>query len=217
VLFNDWHSVPDFGGISPEMIDYWFNKSEKGHGSDYIFRPYLEAMFQGYGADQRILAWDLCNEPFNNGRDVFVEWLRHTYALGKSLGAKQPMGVSVATSIDDLQLVEPCSDVLMIHPYFAESHPWEQIMAFARKHGKQPLATECLWGSLDDAVRAATIRRDLEVLSKHKIGFLAHALHESYVADLHRPQYGPVSSAGYMAFVNMDGSLRAGHDVFNQY
>jgi hypothetical protein len=42
------------------------------------------------------------------------------------------------------------------------------------------------------------------------------ARHESYVADLHRPQYGVISSAEYMAFIHMDGSLRAGHEVFNR-
>ena len=24
VLFNNWHSIPDFGGVCPEMINYWF-------------------------------------------------------------------------------------------------------------------------------------------------------------------------------------------------
>jgi hypothetical protein len=218
VLFNNWHSVPDFGGVSTEMIDYWFHNHGKGQGADYVFHPYLEAMLKEHGSDPRVLAWDLCNEPFNNGRETFVEWLKHTYRLGKRLGARQPMGVSVCVgSTADLQLVEPCSDVLMIHPYFAETVPWKDILAFAQRHGKKLLATECLWGSLDDAARTAIIRRDLGVLSQHGIGFLPHALHESYVADLHRPQYGPISSAGYMAFIHMDGSLRAGHDAFNEY
>jgi len=94
---------------------------------------------------------------------------------------------------------------------------WDPIKEFARKQGKPLLATECCWGSLDDARRAAIIRSDLEVLAKQGIGFLAHALQESYVADLHRPQFGVVSGAEYMAFVNLDGVLRAGHEVFNQY
>ena len=218
VLFNNWHSVPDFGGISMEMIAYWFaDLGKKGEASNYIFRPYLEAMFKGHASDPRILAWDLCNEPFNNGRDVYVGWLKHTYNLGKTFGAKQPIGVSVAASVGDLQLVNPVSDVLMIHPYFAASVDWKSLKTFSREHGKALLATECCWGAIDDAKRVAIVRNDLEVLSKQEVGFLVHALHESYVADLHRPQYGPISSAEYMAFIHMDGSLRAGHDVFNQY
>jgi hypothetical protein len=214
VLFNNWHSVPDFGGISTEMIGYWFGSfGQNGEAANYVFRPYLEAMFKAHASDSRILAWDLCNEPFNNGREVFVEWLKHTYHLGKTLGAKQPISVSAG----DLPLVEPFSDVLMIHPYFAATQNWDSMKAFSHRTGKALLATECCWGAIDDAKHVEIVRNDLDILVKQNVGFLVHAMHESYVADLHRPEYGPVSSAEYMAFINMDGSLRAGHDVFNQY
>jgi hypothetical protein len=46
----------------------------------------------------------------------------------------------------------------------------------------------CCWGSLDDGVRVKRIRDELGALQKYKIGFFPHALYESYVADLHRPQ-----------------------------
>jgi hypothetical protein len=217
-LFNNWHSVPDFGGISSEMINYWFASfGRNGQASNYVFRPYLEALFKRHAADPRVLAWDLCNEPFNNGREVYLGWLRHTYQTAKALGARQPVGVSVAASLDDLRLVEPFSDVLMIHPYFAPQVPWPALRTFAREKGKALLATECCWGALDDARRVALVEADLGTLQKQGIGFLAHALHESPVADLHRPQYGIISSAEYMAFIHMDGSLRAGHHVFNRY
>ena len=145
-LFNNWHSVPDFGGISMEMINYWFaNFGRGGQASDYVFRPYLEALFQEHATDARILAWDICNEPFNNGREVYVDWLRHTYGMAKTLGAQQPVGVSVAATQNDLQLVEPFSDVLMIHPYFAPQVPWSALQEFAREKGKSLLATECCW------------------------------------------------------------------------
>lgn len=74
-----------------------------------------------------------------------------------------------------------------------------------------------LLGALDDARRVAIIQADLETLQQQDVGFLAHALHESYVADLHRPRYGIISSAEYMAFIHMDGSLRPGHDLFNRF
>jgi hypothetical protein len=217
-LFNNWHSVPDFGGISMEMINYWFASfGRNGAASNYVFRPYLEALFKTHAADSRILAWDLCNEPFNNGREVYVPWLRHTCESAKVLGARQPVGVSVAPSLEDLCLVEPLSDVLMIHPYFAAKVPWTALQAFAREKGKPLLATECCWGALDDARRVAIIESDLESLRGQQLGFLVHALQESHVADLHRPQYGIISSAEYMAFIHMDGSLRPGHDIFNRY
>ncbi len=82
---------------------------------------------------------------------------------------------------------------------------------------KPLISTECCWGSLDDGVRVKRIRDELGALKKYKIGFFPHALYESYVADLHRPQYGFVDTPGYMAFINMDGTLRSGHDVYNAF
>ena len=216
-LFNNWHSVPDFGGISEEMINYWFhNYGQDGEAENYVFRPYLEAMFKDHATDDRILAWDLCNEPFNSGStEPYIPWLQHTYNMAKTLGAEQPIGVSVG--VGQLSYVEAFSDVLMIHPYFASSVNWDSVKAFASEHNKALLATETCWGSLDDAARVATVRSDLSTLKSNDVGFVVHALHESYVADLHHPEYGPVSSAGYMAFINMDGSLRTGHEVFNEF
>ena len=46
---------------------------------------------------------------------------------------------------------------------------------------------------------------------------MPHALQESLVDDLHRPQYGVISSASSMHFVTMDGSLRPGHEVYNRF
>ena len=217
-LFNHWHSIPDFGGIALEMIQYWFVRfGQRGQAQSYVFRPYLEATFGAYAEDPRILAWDMCNEPHLDCDGAIRDWLQHTYDTGKAMGVKAPIGVSVNVSLELLETVEPFSDVLMVHPYHAVQQPWAELQALARRHRKALLVTECCWGSLDDGERVEIVRSDLGVLSEQGIGFLAHALCESRVADLHRPDWGPVSGAGYMGFVHRDGSLRAGHEVFNEY
>ena len=66
-LFNNWHSVPEFGGIADEKLRYWFvDYGKKGTAANYVFRPYLEKVVGEHAKDARILAWDLCNEPHNN-------------------------------------------------------------------------------------------------------------------------------------------------------
>ncbi len=218
-LFNNWHSVPDFGGVAEEMLRHWLRDSgNSDNTSGGVMTLYLDRIVGEHAQDGRILVWDLCNEPFNNGdRELFVSWLTHTYQICKRLGAQQPIGVSVQASLELLDLVEEISDVLLIHPYYAATAPLDKLVEYGRRRGKALLATECCWGSLDDQERVAIVAADLGVLSEHGIGFLVHALHESLVADLHRPQYGPVGSPGYMAFINMDGSLRLGHEIFNQF
>jgi hypothetical protein len=105
------------------------------------------------------------------------------------------------------------------YPDFGEEPGCEYAknVQLAKDVAKPLISTECCWGSLDDGVRVKRIRDELGALKKHKIGFFPHALYESYVADLHRPQYGFVDKPGYMAFINMDGTLRAGHDVYNAF
>jgi hypothetical protein len=88
---------------------------------------------------------------------------------------------------------------------------------YARQLNKGVLATECCWGSPDDAERTQIVVSDCGNLSRAGIGFMPHALHESLVGDLHREQFGVLSSASSMHFIAMDGSLRPGHEVFNSF
>jgi hypothetical protein len=37
------------------------------------------------------------------------------------------------------------------------------------------------------------------------------------IADAHRPEYGPVTAPGNLAFIEADDTLRPGHDVFNEF
>ena len=83
--------------------------------------------------------------------------------------------------------------------------------------GLPVVATETCWGSLDDAKRVEIIRYALGELKKSKVGWLAYLLHHSLIAEAHRGEFGPVGEPGNLSFIEADGSLRAGHDVFNQF
>jgi hypothetical protein len=41
-------------------------------------------------------------------------------------------------------------------------------------------------------------------------------LHQSLIADAHRPKFGPVGYPSYLGFIEADGALRPGHEVFNE-
>ena len=221
VLFNNWHSIPDFGGVCPEMINYWFKSfGREGRAEHYVFRPYFETMFTSFDSHPALLAWDLCNEPFNSDAPAILPWLMDIYQSGKRLGAKKPIGVSIGAGMDSAAKVDACSDILMIHPYFAKNNQQlpELVRSF-REKGKPVLATECGWGALVDAHHLQNVIDDLDVFKGLGLGWLVHAFHESPVADLHRSETypGPISSAEYMAQINLDGSLRQGHEAINAY
>lgn len=235
VLFNRWHDyLLDFGGI---YIDHFLPRASWVQ-SENMFLPYLEAVVGKHAADPRVFAWDVCNEPFSYRRpveeipDIFkaeYAWLEETYNTCKRLGAEAPITVGIHSGHGRKgnQQIEPISDVLSIHPYCqADSPPHEksayeksldECVAFAAEVKKPLLATETCWGALDDEKRVATIRYNLAELKKRRIGWLVHLLHHSLVTDAHRPEFGPVGLAGNMSFIEADGSLRPGHEAFNEF
>ena len=101
----------------------------------------------------------------------------------------------------------------------AEKHAenFAKMVAHLQWHGKPVLVTECCWGSNDDAVRVKYIRHDLGLLKQAGIGFLSHALHHSPVANLNRPVPDRKWGTMYMGFVDPDGSIRPGHEVYNEF
>ena len=236
VLFNRWHDAAlDYGGI---YIDHFLPASSWVQ-KEKMFDAFLQAVVGRHAADPRVFAWDLCNEPFSYGcppgdipdiaRAEF-QWLEGLYRQCKQLKAKAPITVGIHQCCERLKgitQIEPISDILSIHPYWtADSPPFakddyekmlDEYAAFAAKAGKALIATETCWGSLDDAKRVEIIRYTLTQLKKRNIGWLAYLLHHSMIADAHRPEYGPVSTPGNLAFIEADDTLRPGHEVFNEF
>ncbi len=222
-LFNNWHSVPDFGGVAAEMVRYWNHPNRC-----QVFTEYLDAVVGPHVNDPRVRLWDLCNEPFNSGcNEVFVPWLKRLYDHCRKIGAEAPITVGVPVSVQSLELVEPFCDVLTPHCYYAEGL-WtkdevafrttvDAAVSFARKVGKPLFAGETGWGSLDDAERVRFLRVELRELTERNMGFCIHMLNHSLVGDGHRPEYGVVSEAGFMGCIEADGNLRTGHEAINEF
>lgn len=257
VLFNRWRDpVCDFGGVALEHIvdglslyttsaDF-ATASLDDDGSmrvAAIHRRFVAAVVRAHADDPRILAWDLCNEPFMGAyldddaspiRRAERRWLEWLAELTRAAGATQPVTIGNFPSISALRLTESFCDVLSFHPYYVPSPTGtladspvasrpgfeamlDEAVELARTAGKPLVANETVWGSLDDATRVETLRYTLGELVRRDIGFTAHALHHSLVADLHAPEWGPVSGPGRLEFINADGSLRPGHEAFNEF
>jgi hypothetical protein len=157
------------------------------------------------------------------------------YETAKRIGATQPLTIGNYPNLHVTAITEPISDILSIHPYFIWNAPPENIgnssvasierftrfldecVAFAERTGKELYASETVWGATDDAKHVEVMRFTLRELVKRNIGFTVHALQHSLVADLHYAEYGPVGTPEVLCFVNPDGSLRKGHEAFNDY
>jgi len=230
-LFNRWHDAAlDYGGI---YIDHFLPRASWVQ-KDKMFNAYLAALVGGHKDDPRVLAWDLCNEPYAYScpRESIPEivkaetaWLKAIHEICKGAGAKAPITVGIPGTSPEI--VEPICDVLSIHPYWCQNNPnakkadyeksLDHVVAFALRTGKPLVASECCWGALDDKVRVDSVRYTLTQLKARNIGWLAYILHHSLIADAHRSEFGPLSGPGNLAFIEADGSLRPGHGVYNEF
>lgn len=153
VLFNRWHCATlDYGGI---YIDHFLPKASWVQGKDQP-AAFAEAIVGAHATDSRILAWDLCNEPFSYNcppsdipEIVSAEyaWLERTYGIAKRCGSQAPItvGIHPGHGLDGIRQIERISDVLSIHPYWTCDSPVRGKDAYEK--------------SLDDYVQFATKRR----------------------------------------------------------
>lgn len=232
VLFNRWHDQSlDYGGV---YLDHLLPGASWVYNAK-LFDSYMEAIVGGHKDDRRILAWDLCNEPYSYATALATvphlvsaetAWLKGLYDQCKRLAAAAPITVGIHPGVP-LDMIDPISDILSIHPYFMHNDPnankaayekkLDNEVVFANRVKKPLLATECCWGAVDDAVRVDSVRYTLTQLKKRNLGWLVYLLHHSLIADAHRAEFGPLSMPGNLAFIEADGTLRPGHDVFNEF
>jgi hypothetical protein len=202
-----------------------------------VFGRYVVALVEAHKADTRIVAWDLCNEPLcgpyireleNPALQAELRWLRWVSRTVRTVGATQPLtighigyvGASYVEPNWAFRLTEDMVDVHSFHPYSVPgSHDSPEGAALLEKDidaaidhaastGKPLFASETVWGANDDAAHVDRIRDSLDPLSARAIGFAA-----SYLVF----SYGPVNSPGKMHFMNPDGTIRPGHEIFNRY
>jgi endo-1,4-beta-mannosidase len=232
VLFNAWHAKPDFGGFNPAPF-----KSLTQEQLDRTFK-FADDILDRHGEDERIYAWDLCNEPdLHASLDIYYPWLKQLHDRIKSRKEKTVLTIGDCMGLGALKKYEPLSDILGTHPYFGHRKPnnysqnpkdyddkvagyknnLDSYVKFANEVNKPIIASEIGSGDLNDVKRIEKLQVELSSVNERKIGWMIHALCHSPVADLHRPEYGPIEFGLYMACIEPDGSLRPGHEIIRDF
>ena len=231
VLFNGWHSTPDFGGFSSGMLEI-----TRRRGEWEAERRHAEDIASAMPDPDDILMFDLANEPFCDMWREEEQLLVRDFLQANAEHLRQcatDVPITVGSwgigkewrPLWDIELFSPFVDVISLHPYWMPSLYSQQehremiagLLTHLRGLGKPVIASECCWfgDNNSDDHRREIIRYELGWMKEEGIGFMPHALHHSRVADLHRETYLP--GLGYMQFIEADGSVRPGHDVYNEF
>lgn len=170
---NQFLDVATRLGIRPMFVlfdDCWNSQAKPGkqpepkpgvHNSGWLQSPgvhavndptqwprlerYVKALLRRFGQDERILLWDLYNEPGNNNQGAkSLPLLRETFAWAREVNPTQPLTAGVwfdNRALNEFQLA--ASDVITFHNYNDADSLVRQIDAL-RQYGRPLICTEWL-------------------------------------------------------------------------
>lgn len=216
-LFNRWHDGRfDYGGTYTEtLMRNWQPQLD-----------YVRALVHPLAGDDRVLIWDLCNEPqaFDLNSEVNKRefaWLKAIAGTIRDGGAQQP--ITIGTMIGkNIETYAPLVDVLCAHPYAHDRKGLEGLVAsytaLRAKYAKPLLVNECIPGSLSDATRAEVAKFYDEVLSAAGFGWMGWALREGKAISTRRDRYDAngVRREGFHPFFQKNGKLRPGLEFLTE-
>jgi hypothetical protein len=128
VLFDDcWNDSPKLGS-QPSPVPGVHNSGWlRSPGSKAVTDPstwprlkrYVQGVIDAFGQDGRVLAWDLWNEPGNNGMgEQSLPLLEATFAWARAVGPAQPLTAGIWFHNEALNASQlGASDVITFHNY----------------------------------------------------------------------------------------------------
>lgn len=215
-LFNRWRDETfDYGGTYNE--DLYRNLEPR--------LDYVRALVQPLVADERILIWDLCNEPSVCRLDCFAPdpvapwemyWLSRVADVVRRTGAQQPITIGTHGTGRNIDLYAPLCDVLCCHPYAKTPEELAEILAVCAelqaRHRKPMLSNETVPGCLDDAKRADCAKWTIPMMEDAGYGWMGWGMREGAAVSTRRDRYDSngIDGQGFHAWFTRDGQLRPG-------
>ena len=176
VLFDScWNDNPTLGKQPDPAVGKHNSGWVRGPGTKRLFdartwdglEAYTKGVLTAYGKDQRVLAWDLFNEPSNNGyMDAVMPLLTKTFVWAQAVRPGQPITAGWwhdHPMSNDLMLRQ--SDVITFHNYMEASNLDAQIVDFQKRFGRPLICTEYM-----ARTRNSTFQTCLPVFKKYKVG-----------------------------------------------
>lgn len=216
-LFNRWHDRRyDYGGTYE--CNLW--------GDIEPLLEYVRQVVEPLAGDQRILIWDLCNEPQTVDFDQphaarELHWLARVAETVRLTGARQP--ITIGTMLGrNIQIFAPLCDVLCCHPYGRTEIQLAEMLtscgAVRERHGKPMLSNETVPGCLDDAKRADCARWTIRMMEEAGYGWMGWGMKEGTAISTRRDRYdgNGIDNEGFHAWFSREGQLRPGLEFLTE-
>ena len=131
-----------------------------------VLEEYVRDILEAFSKDQRVLMWDLYNEPGNNKLDTKSKpFLEQVFRWVREAEPDQPISVGVwydNPELNKLQLEN--SDIITFHDYHPAEHLENQIQEL-QKHNRPLICTEYM-----ARTRGSTFQTCLPVFKQYRVG-----------------------------------------------
>jgi len=175
VLFDDcWNDDPQLGK-QPAPIPGIHNsgwvrspgtKLVMDSSSWRVLEDYVQGVISTFALDERILIWDLYNEPGNNGLDEkSLPLLQSTMTWARESNPSQPITVGLWYEnklLNDFQL--STSDIITFHNYHPEDELLKQIKLL-KEYGRPAICTEYM-----ARTRGSLFEKSLPIFKRENVG-----------------------------------------------
>lgn len=176
VLFDScWNDEPKPGKQPAPLPGVHNSGWVRGPGSKRVFdsstwpvlEQYTKDILATFTNDERVLIWDLYNEPSNRGyRDGVIPLLTATFQWAQAVRPKQPITVGWWDDhIPSNTLIFQKSDVISFHNYETAPKLEEQIKDLQKRFGRPLICTEYM-----ARPKGSTFEDCLPVFKKYKVG-----------------------------------------------
>jgi hypothetical protein len=209
-LFNHWHD---------RKLDY-LGTPLAGNWTPHM--EYVKTIAKALAKDDRVLIWDLCNEPGSRDRTTLeFQWLTQIAATARECGVQQPITIGTMSGVN-ITTFAPLVDVLNGHPYGHHRNNLEALItsftAMSKEEGKPFLVNETFPGAMEDLVRAEVVRFYSEMLSAAGFGWMGWVIREGKAVATRRdlPDGNGINGVGYHPFFTKEGKLRDGLEFLTE-
>lgn len=153
VIFDDvWNKEPKIGK-QPDPKTGTHNSGwvqdpgDPFHKDSTLFpslEKYVKAVISRFAKDNRVLLWDLYNEPGNSGKKTSsLPLLKNVFTWARSVNPDQPLSAGVwdwsFEELNEFQVAN--SDILTYHDY--EDADWhKRVIQLLKMHGRPMICTE---------------------------------------------------------------------------
>lgn len=176
VFFDDCWNKQGFKGKQPEPKPGVHNSgwvqdpgdpASKDPQNFPALEKYVKDVMTHFSKDQRILLWDLYNEPGNSGKlTTSLPLLKNVFSWARDVNPAQPISAGIwAWDFEELNAFQALnSDIITYHDY--EEPAWHQrVIDLLKSHGRPMICTEYM-----ARTRNSRFANVMPLLKKENIG-----------------------------------------------